>query len=146
MLSFYYSFLFSNVALGVLGSWEGYLPGKKTLLDRDVELTCSCTNPLAVEWVVNKSFLDAVISAVTLAGYNEGLNNRQTWSSEDGFLGHTTIDEYDSRICAAIVTVLTSATLFRSTSRSKLVDQLRQSNVPFLPVRLPSAPQIAPML
>ncbi|ETI24747.1 hypothetical protein G647_04117 [Cladophialophora carrionii CBS 160.54] len=102
MLPFFYFFLFSNVVLGSLGGWEGYLPWKKNLGERDVEPTCSCTDPLAAEWAANKLFSDTATSAATPVGYYEAFSNGQTWSSGDGFLGHTTVDEYDSSICAAI--------------------------------------------
>ncbi|EXJ60420.1 hypothetical protein A1O7_04572 [Cladophialophora yegresii CBS 114405] len=102
MLPFFYFFLFSNVALGSLGRWEGYLPWKKNFWERDVEPTCSCNDPLAAEWASNKVFSDAASSAATPIGYYEAFSNGQTWNSGDGFLGHTTLDEYDSSICAAI--------------------------------------------
>ncbi|EXJ76144.1 uncharacterized protein A1O5_00652 [Cladophialophora psammophila CBS 110553] len=78
------------------------MPWKKNLLERDVEPTCSCTDPIAAEWATNKFFADAATSAATPAGYYQAFNNGQAWISGDGFIGHTTIDEYDSSICAAI--------------------------------------------
>src|ERR1700761_5824542 len=113
MLPFFYFFLFSNVALGSLGRWEGYLPWRKSLLERDVEPTCSCTDPLAAAWAANKLFSDAATSATTPAGYYEAFSNGHTWSSGDGFLGHTTIDEYDSSICAAICNSIDECSSFQ---------------------------------
>ncbi|KIX91908.1 uncharacterized protein Z520_12371 [Fonsecaea multimorphosa CBS 102226] len=78
------------------------MPWRKNLLERDVEPTCSCTDPIAAEWATNKFFADAATSAATPAGYYQAFNNGQAWISGDGFIGHTTIDEYDSGICAAI--------------------------------------------
>ncbi|KIX09616.1 uncharacterized protein Z518_00696 [Rhinocladiella mackenziei CBS 650.93] len=102
MLPFLYFLLCSNLVSGSLGGWDSFVPWKRNLLERDIDPTCSCTDPAAAEWATNKFFSVAATSAETPAGYTQTLTNGHTWTSGDGYLGYTTIDEYDNGICAAI--------------------------------------------
>ncbi|KEF63551.1 uncharacterized protein A1O9_01529 [Exophiala aquamarina CBS 119918] len=95
MLPFFYFLLFTNLVLGSLGEWDAYVPWKKNILERDIEPTCSCTDPAAREWSSDKHFSDTAVSAVAPSGYTQTISNAHTWTTGDGFLGVVVIDEYD---------------------------------------------------
>ncbi|EXJ92133.1 hypothetical protein A1O3_00683 [Capronia epimyces CBS 606.96] len=113
MLTFFHFFFFLNVALSSLGSVHGLLPEKRELSKRGSENTCPSFKSAATEWAANISFSNAASSAETPAGYTQVFSNGQVWTSGDGFLGYTTIDEYDSSICAAICDSLEECSSFK---------------------------------
>jgi len=75
---------------------------KRHLLERDSEPTCSCTDPSASGFYNYPGFASAAAEASTPPGYVSAFTNGHSWTGGDGYLGHTTIDEYDTSICAAI--------------------------------------------
>ena len=113
MLPFFHVFLFINLVLGSLGKWDAYVPWKRNILERDVEPTCSCTDPAAIAWSSDKHFADTAISAVAPTGYTQTISNAHTWTTGDGFLGVTIIDEYDAATGAFLCDSLDACSSFQ---------------------------------
>lgn len=109
----FYPFLFFNLVLGSSGKWNAYVPWKRNVLERDLEPTCSCSDPDAVAWSSDKHFSDVAVSAVVPAGYSQQISDAHTWTHGDGFLGVAVIDEYDAAIGALLCDSIEACSSFQ---------------------------------
>jgi hypothetical protein len=86
-------------------SARNILPWKRSEVEeRQPQPTCPClsTDPDTTAFWNHAPFAAAASAAPTPTGYISAYTNGQTYQNADGYLGFTTIEEYDSTICASL--------------------------------------------
>ena|SRR5271156_1135032 len=109
MLPFLLFLVYFNLtaALRFPDSARNILPWKRSEVEErqpQPQPTCPClsTDPGTTVFWEHAPFAAAASAAPTPTGYISVYTNGQTYHDADGYLGFTTIEEYDSTICAGL--------------------------------------------
>jgi trimeric autotransporter adhesin len=93
------------------------LPGKRNVFEErqaEAQPTCSCdsVDPVASAFISHAPFAAAASAAPTPSGYVNAFTNENSYCNAEGGLGFTTLDTYDSELCADLCKSVEGCTAF----------------------------------
>jgi hypothetical protein len=93
------------------------LPGKRNVFEErqaEAQPTCSCesVDPVASAFIGHAPFAAAASAAPTPSGYVNAFTNENSYCNAEGGRGFTTLDAYDSELCADLCKSVEGCTAF----------------------------------